>query len=217
MHAPSKKICVFLVDDHLIFRQGLAKLLNQEQDLAVVEEAGHVAEAIPRITEKQPDILILELRLPGADGLELLPQMIQLSPATRSIVFTNSQSERDVVESMRLGARGYALKQHPTSVVLSIIRRVAAGEIWLETRHLEMVLRALDREYKRMAQPQQLSQREKQIVQMVLNGCRNKEIATELRISQKTVKTHLSNIFDKLGVSDRLEMALTVLDKKLLG
>jgi DNA-binding NarL/FixJ family response regulator len=214
----NKKIRVFLIEDHLIFRQSIAEVLQREKDLEVVGQASNAADGLAAVTAAKPDILMLELRLSGTDGLDLLPKLPEAIPAAKTIVFTNAEADRDVVESMRMGARGYIIKKSPTEEILAGIRRVAAGEIVLQTRHLEMLIRALQtRGRNRALGPTQLSPREKQIIQLVLSGYRNKEIGAELKISEKTVKNHLSNIFDKLGVSDRLELALYVLDKKLLG
>ena len=218
MLSAPKKIRVLLIEDHVIFRQGLVEVLNHEKDMTVVGEVSRVSEALPLLTGLKPDILILELRLPGHDGLELLPKVPQLSETTRCIILANSNHERDVVESTRLGSRGYLLKSTPTATILSCIRSVAAGQIWLETQHMEMILTTLREGGRRgSTHPLRLSQREKDVVASVLCGLRNKEIAAELNISEKTVKNHLSKIFDKLGVSDRLELALYVLDKKLLS
>ena len=219
MRPGNQKIRVFLLDDHAVFRQGLSELFRQENDLVVAGEAGNVKDAVPLLARIKPDILLLDLRLPGADGLELLPQMRELSPETRTIVLTGSEEERDVVEAMRLGAHGYVLKHSPTAMILKSIRLVAEREIWLDSRHLQIVLRAFQNNAgrARALTAAQLSPREKQITQLVVSGCKNKQIAHQLSISEKTVKNHLSNIFDKLGVSDRLELVLYAFEKKLLA
>lgn len=216
MQHKNKRIRLFLLEDHVIFRQGLAEILSQEEDFEIVGGAGTVEEAVTLLPKANPDILLLDLRLPGTDGLELLPKMKELSPRTRTIVLTGSEHEKDVEESMRLGAHGYVLKHSPTALILKSIRRVADGEIWLGTRHLEIVLRAFQDHVRHSKEhAAQLSPREKQIIQLVISGCKNKDIAGQLFISEKTVKNHLSNIFDKLGVSDRLELALYAFEKKL--
>ncbi len=218
MQPVPKKVRVLVIEDHVIFRQGLVEILNNEKDLTVVGETSRVDEAIPILTGSKPDVLVLELRLPGEDGLHFLPRVPKISESTRCVVLSNSNNERDVVESARLGARGYLLKSTPTAQVLSCIRAVAGGQIWMETQHMEMILTSLREGGRRgSTHPLRLSRREKDVVSSVLCGLRNKEIAAELNISEKTVKNHLSKIFDKLGVSDRLELALYVLDKKLLS
>jgi DNA-binding NarL/FixJ family response regulator len=217
-HNGSQKIRLFLVEDHLIFRQSLAEVLQREKDLDVVGQCSNANEALAMLPEAKPNIVLTELRFQGMDGLELLAQLPRVAPETRPVVFTESLAERDVLESLRLGARGYAYKKIPTDQIVNCVRRVAAGEVWLQTPQLEVLIRVLQtRGRNRPMSSAQLSPRERQIIQLVLAGCRNREVAKELGISEKTVKNHLSNIFDKLGVGDRLEMALYVLDKKLLG
>jgi DNA-binding NarL/FixJ family response regulator len=216
--ANGQRIRIFLIEDHLIFRQSLAEVLQREKDIDVAGHCSTATEAVELLALAKPDVVLMELRFSGLDGLELLAQLPVLSPKTRAIVFTESQAERDVLESLRLGARGYAYKKIPTTEILDCVRRVAAGEVWLQTMQLEVLIHALqNRGRNRAISPAQLSPRERQIIKLVLAGCRNREVAKELEISEKTVKNHLSNIFDKLGVGDRLEMALYVLDKKLLG
>ncbi len=212
------KILVFLIEDHTIFRQSLTEVLQQEKDIEVVGSSANVTDALMAIPAAKPNVIVTELHFSGLGGLDLLARLPALAPHARTVVFTESLTERDVLESLRLGARGYAYKKIPTGQIVDCVRRVAAGDIWLQTPQLEMLIHLLQtRGRNRAISAAQLSPRERQIIQLVLAGCRNREVATELKISEKTVKNHLSNIFDKLGVSDRLEMALYVLDKKLLG
>jgi len=218
MEPTSPKIGVFLVEDHMIFRQSIAEVFQREKDIEVVGQCATASEALSQIAATKPTVVLTELTFSGMGGLELLAQLAVVSPSSKPIVFSESLSERDLLEALRLGARGYAYKKISTDAILDCVRRVAAGEIWLQTQHLEILVRSLQtRGRNRPVSGAQLSPREKQIIQLVLAGCRNREVAKELAISEKTVKNHLSNIFDKLGVGDRLEMALYVLDKKLLA
>lgn len=207
------KTKVFILDDHVLFRSSLAELLNRERDFEVVGQADHVEDALAALASLQPSLVLVELHLSKGSGLNLLAELAERAPGTKAVVFTNSDQESDVVESMRRGARGYLSKKSPTSQLLQCLHHVAAGNVWLEGRFLEMVLKAL-RTDRRNSNP--VSAREKEIIRLLLTGCRNKEIASLLTISEKTVKNHLSNIFDKLGVKDRLELALLVHTKKLL-
>ena len=204
---------VFVLDDHVLFRSSLTELLNREKDFEVVGQADQVEEALAALPALQPDLVLVELHLSKGSGLQLLADLTERVPRAHAIVFTNADQESDVVESMRRGARGYLSKKAPTSALLDCLHQVASGNVWLEGRFLEMILKAL-RTDRRNATP--VSAREKEIVRLLLTGCRNKEIASLLSISEKTVKNHLSNIFDKLGVKDRLELALLVHTKKLL-
>ena len=123
----NQKIRIFLIEDHLIFRQSLAEVLQREKEFEV-GGCSTAEEAIELLPMAKPDIVLMELRFPGMDGLELLAQLPSLSPKTKAIVFSESKTERDVLESIRLGARGYAYKKIPTTEILDCVRRVAAGE-----------------------------------------------------------------------------------------
>lgn len=216
--ATGHKIGIFIVDDHQIFRQGLIEILKLQKDFGVVGDAGSLKEAVPLLTKSKPDILLLDLRLPSEYGLELMRQIPELSPTTRTIILTGSEEPPDVVEAMRLGARGFVQKHSPTEMILKSIRKVAEGEIWLDSGMTEAVLRAFQAKAPaREANQLQISPRERQIVELVIAGCKNKEIARRLFISEKTVKNHLSNIFEKVGVSDRVELALYVMEKKIFS
>lgn len=219
MSKGQQKIRVFVVDDHQIFRQGLGEILRMEGDFELVGDAGELEQAARLIGRIKPDVLLLDLRLPGQMGLGLLRQMQQISPSTRTIILTGSDDPPDVVDAMRLGARGFVQKHSPTQLILKSIRKVFEGEIWLDSGMTETVLSAFQnkasaRETATAPAPQ-ISPRERQIVELVAAGCKNKEIARRLFISEKTVKNHLSNIFDKVGVSDRVELALYAMEKKL--
>ncbi len=216
MPPSEKRIRLFLLDDHAAFRKSLSEIVRQEKDLEVAGEAGSVREAIPLLARSKPDILLLDLRLPGLHGLELVSRMKDLSPETRILVLTSSAEERDVVDAMRLGAHGVLLKNSPAAMVLKGIRRVADNQIWLDSRQLRFVLNAFQSSAGGPAGTQ-LSRREKEIIELVISGCKNKEIARQLAISEKTVKNHLSSIFYKLGVSGRLELVLYNYEKRSLG
>ncbi len=189
-------------------------MFHREADLEVVGAAAQVPEALAALPAAQPDVVLLELRLTESPGQQLLTQLPQSAPGAAAVVFTNSEEEKDVVEAMRGGARGFLHKKAPTSTLLKCVRQVAAGQIWLENQHLEMVLKALRSD--RRCGVSDLSTREREIVGQLLTGAKNKDIAATLSISEKTVKNHLSNVFDKLGVKDRLELAVMVHNQRLL-
>jgi len=208
------RIKIFLVDDHVLFRSSLTELFHREADLTVVGTAGQVPEALGMLPAAQPNIVLLELNLSESNGQQLLAQLPQVAPAAAPVVFTNTEQEKDVVDAMRAGARGFLHKKAPTTTLLKCVRQVAAGQIWLENRHLEMILKALRND--RRGSTAELSIREREIVGQLLTGAKNKDIAAALSISEKTVKNHLSNVFDKMGVKDRLELALRVHTQKML-
>jgi DNA-binding NarL/FixJ family response regulator len=205
-------IKILIADDHVIFRDGLRKLLDSDDELTVVGEAASGAECIKMLAKLKPDILLLDLRMPDKSGLAVLEEVNFDTVPTRVIVLTAAEDNREVIRAMRLGARGVVLKQSATEVLLKSIHRVHAGEIWLDNRMTAEVINAFSvaRAAPRGEKPL-LSDREKEIVHLVVQGFRNKEIGVKLFIGEQTVKNHLHNIFDKLGVSDRLELALYAL------
>ena len=201
---------ILVADDHAIFRDGLRKLLEGAEDVQIIGEASNGNECVKMLARLKPDILLLDLRMPEKDGLGVLEEINFDTVQTRVIVLTAAEDDRDVVRAMRLGARGVVLKQSASDLLLKSIRKVHDGEIWLDNRMTAEVIDA----FKKSAEAGQrrekplLSDREKEIVQLVAQGFRNREIGEKLFISEQTVKNHLHNIFDKLGVSDRLELAL---------
>jgi two-component system nitrate/nitrite response regulator NarL len=210
-------IRVVIADDHPIFRDGLRKLLDSEDDINIIGEVSNGIECAQMVTKLKPDILLLDLRMPEKDGLTLLEEMNFDSLSTRVIVLTATEDDRDVVRAMRLGARGVVLKQSATELLLRSIHKVYGGEIWLDKRMTAEVMKAFSKSSEggpRREKPL-LSDREKEIVQLVAQGFRNREIGERLFISEQTVKNHLHNIFDKLGVSDRLELALYAIHHRI--
>lgn len=211
-------IRILVADDHAIFRDGLRKLLIGDDQLEIVGEASDGHDCVRLLTKLKPDILLLDLRMPDKDGLAVLEEVNFDSLPTRVIVLTAAEDDRDVIRAMRLGARGVVLKQSATELLVKSIHRVHAGEIWLDNRMTAEVMRAFTKSAEagpRREKPL-LSDREKEIVQLVAQGYRNKEIGEKLFISEQTVKNHLHNIFDKLGVSDRLELALYAIHHRLI-
>jgi two-component system, NarL family, nitrate/nitrite response regulator NarL len=211
------KIKILIADDHVIFRDGLRKLLDSDGELIVVGEASNGAECIKMLGNLKPDVLLLDLRMPDKSGLAVLEEVNFDTVPTRVIILTAAEDERDVLRAMRLGARGAVLKQSATAMLLKSIHRVHAGEIWLDNRMTAAVINALSiaEAAPRGGKPL-VSDREKEIVQLVAQGFHNKQIGVKLLISEQTVKNHLHNIFDKLGVSDRLELALYAIHHRLV-
>lgn len=211
-------IRVVIADDHAIFREGLRKLLEAEADIAVVGEAQSGPECLALAEKLKPDVILLDLKMPEKDGLSVLTELSAQKSAAKAVVLTASEDERDFVETVRRGARGIVLKQAPSEVLLESIRKVHRGEVWIDQRVTAGVMKAVAEAQAvplRRDKPL-LSERELEVVNLVAQGFRNKEIAQKLFISEQTVKNHLHNIFDKLGVSDRLELALYALHHRLI-
>ena len=210
-------IRVLVADDHPIFRDGLRKLLTSDDNITIVGEASNGNEAVQMLAKLKPDLLLLDLRMPDKDGLAVLEEINFDTLPTRVIVLTATEDDRDVIRAMRLGARGVVLKQSATDLLVKSIHKVYGGEIWLDQRMTAEVMKAFSKSSEAGARREKplLSDREKEIVQLVAQGFRNKEIGEKLFISEQTVKNHLHNIFDKLGVSDRLELALYAIHHRL--
>ena len=214
-------IRVLIADDHPIVRDGLAKLLSLEEDVVVVGEASDGCEVLEKVQELDPDVLLLDLRMPNLDGLSALQALQQTNKRTRVIILTASEDKNEFVQAMKLGCSGIVLKQTAPELIVKSIRKVHGGEIWLDSHTTAAVMRQFAAPGEigggsgKSRERSPLSQREREIVQLVAQGYKNKEMAEKMFISEQTVKNHLHNIFDKLGVSDRLELALYAIHKGL--
>jgi len=214
-------IRIVIADDHPIFRDGLRKLLSLEEDFKVVAEARDGKEVLEVLEEHQPDILLLDLKMPGLDGLTALQKLQNSRSKTKVIVLTASEDKNQFVQAMKFGTCGIVLKQTATELLIKSIRKVHAGEIWLDSHTTAAVMRQFSSPMEttplggRDRDRSPLSQREREIVVLVAQGFKNKEMAEKMFISEQTVKNHLHNIFDKLGVSDRLELALYAIHKNI--
>jgi DNA-binding NarL/FixJ family response regulator len=221
----NKMIRIVIADDHPIVRDGLRKLLSLESDMQLVGEAGDGREVIDMVQSLDPDILLLDLRMPSLDGLSALQTLQQTSRRTKVIVLTASDDKNEFVQAMKLGCSGIVLKQTAPELIVKSIRKVYAGEIWLDSHTTAAVMRQFAAPGSEQAvggtpggktrERSPLSAREREIVSLVAQGYKNKEMAEKMFISEQTVKNHLHNIFDKLGVSDRLELALYAIHKGL--
>ncbi|MCI0402508.1 MAG: response regulator transcription factor [Acidobacteria bacterium] len=211
-----ESITVLVADDHTIFRDGLRQLLDAEDDITVVGEARSGSECLTLAERVKPAIVLLDLKMTPMDGFEVLSQLQATGSTAKPIVLTASEDEQDYVEAVRRGARGIVLKAAASDRLLEGIRKVHRGEMWIDQRVAADVMKAMsDPRPVTRAERAQLTAREQEIVSLVAQGFRNKEIADKLSISEQTVKNHLHNIFDKLGVSDRLELALYAIHHKI--
>ena len=220
--APAQTIRVVLADDHPIVRDGLRKLLSLEDDIEVVGEASDGREVVQVVQETRPDVLVLDLRMPYMDGLTTLQALQQLDRKVKVIVLTASEDKNEFVQAMKLGCSGIVLKQTAPDLIVKSIRKVNGGEIWLDSHTTAAVMRqfaspadVVNGSPSKGRERSPLSQREREIVGLVAQGYKNREMAEKMFISEQTVKNHLHNIFDKLGVSDRLELALYAIHKGL--
>src|SRR5579862_1555867 len=216
-----QQVRLVIADDHPIFRDGLRRLLEAEADFKVLGEASDGAEAVKLARSMKPDILLLDLAMPKHPGLEALRDLSTGSATpVRVILLTAAAEKSQIVEALQLGARGVVLKDSATQLLLKAIHTVMSGEYWVgreSVSNLVQYLRTLVQSSSDEARQRKfgLTPRELEIVAAVVAGYSNKEIAEYFKISEDTVKHHLSNIFDKLGVSTRLELALFAVNQAL--
>jgi DNA-binding NarL/FixJ family response regulator len=216
--ATASNIRVLVADDHELFRDGVRKLLESAGNISIVGEAADGIECLRLLEKLKPDILLLDLRMPEKDGLAVLESVNFEAFPTKVIVVTGVEEDHDILRAMRLGARGIVLKRSARDLLVKSIRKVHQGEIWLDNRMTAEVVNTFKKSAEgggRREKPL-LSDREREIVQHVAQGFRNREIGEKLFISEQTVKNHLHNTFDKLGVSDRLELALYAIHHRLI-
>ncbi len=211
---------ILIADDHPIFRDGLRRLLEAEKGFKVVAEACDGVEAVDFARKFQPEILLLDLAMPRRPGLEALRELNHQSAQVRVILLTAAAEREQIVEALQLGARGVVLKDCGTEILMRSIRAVLGGEYWVgrePVSNLLQYLRGLMESSTKLSRQKRfgLTPRELDIVSAVVAGYANREIAEHFKISEDTVKHHLSNIFDKTGVSTRLELALFAVNQSL--
>lgn len=206
-------IRVLLVDDHSVVRAGLRMLIENNPELRVVAEAATPTEALEVTEREQPDIILLDLDLGGDNGSDILPRLLEVTEhKAKAILLTGVQDSESHREAIRRGASGLVKKEHAADTLLKAIHKVNDGEIWLERAMTATVFRdlrngqpSLDTEESKIAS---LTDREHDVIELVGEGLKNKEIASRLYISDSTVRHHLTSIYEKLEVSDRLELVI---------
>jgi NarL family two-component system response regulator LiaR len=216
-------IRVALADDHAVVRQGLRTFLELQDDVEVVGEAADGAEAVELVARTEPDVVLLDLVMPRLDGIEAIKQIRARCPATRILVLTSFADDRTVLPAVRAGAAGYLLKDVQPAELVAAIRTVHSGEALLAPTVATMLVEQLAAEDgangaagERAAGPQ-LTPRELEVLAQLARGRANKAIAFELGVSERTVKTHVSNILAKLGFTDRTQAAVYAVEHGLAG
>jgi DNA-binding NarL/FixJ family response regulator len=210
-------ITVVIADDHPLILDSLERLFALEPDIKVVAQCLDGNAVLPALRAHHPDVLLLDLSMPAMGGLEVLRRMRDEGLATRVVLLTGALDEDQMIEAIGLGVRGVMLKELGPRLIVDCVRKVHAGEQWLE-KHAAG--RALQKMLQREAGTRELAnlvtQRELEIIRMVASGLRNKEIGDKLFISEGTVKIHLHNIYQKLDVKGRMELSVLARDKRLL-
>jgi DNA-binding NarL/FixJ family response regulator len=216
----NKTIRIVIADDHPIFRDGLRRLLEADSRFAVVGEAGDGEAAVAQAARLRPDILLLDLAMPKANGLKALQDLSDLGIHVRSVLLTAAIDADETVTALQFGARGVILKESATQLLYRCLQAVMADEYWVGHERVHDIvqhLRSIARQAEADAVPAgMLTRRELQIVEAIVEGSSNKDIGHQFDLSEQTVKNHLSHIFDKVGVSNRLELALYAVHHKLL-
>ena len=212
MSTASQAVRVLIVDDHLIVREGLRMLIDSQPAMTVVGMASNKKEAFNQLSESSPDLILLDLDLGGEDGLAFLPELREHSKKARVLILTALTDTDLHRKAVKLGAMGVVVKESPADVLIKAIKKVHAGEIWLDRSAMGSLLREMaqqDLEPDSAARRiEKLTARERQVIVLISEGFKNKQIAERLFISETTVTHHLSSIFSKLGVSDRLELVI---------
>ena len=203
-------IRVMVADDHPIVRGGIVALLAAADDLEVVAEASDGVEAVRLAAQHRPDVILMDLRMPGLDGDEATARILAANPSTRVVILTTYESDARILTAIEAGASGYLLKAAPQEEILAGVRSVARGEVALAPSIAAMLVQ-------RVARPTVgLSPRETEVLALVAQGSSNPEIARALHLSEATVKTHLLHVFEKLGVSDRTRAVTRAMELGLL-
>ena len=215
-------IRVLIADDHPVFRQGLLSIFRHETEFKVIGEATDGRQALDLTQKLNPDILLLDLIMPHLTGLETLRELSGSSTPVRTIVLTASIEKEQIAQALQLGARGILLKDASTDVLLAGIRAVMNGQFWVGQDKVTDLVEILRSYMPASGEPKAdrkifgLTARELDVVAAIVSGFTNREIAQKFTISEQTVKHHLRNIFDKVGVSNRLELALFAINHQLV-
>ncbi len=204
-------IRILVVDDHPVVRDGLRGMLQGQPDLAVVGEAADGREALTAVRGHDPDVVLMDLNMPGMDGVEAIRRLAAEHPRVRVLVLTTYDDDLNIVRALESGAIGYLLKDVPREELFRAVRTAARGESVLAPRVAARLLGRL-----RAPEPQAPSERETEVLALVARGLTNRAIARQLRISEATVKTHLVHLFTKLGVDDRTAAVTAALERGLL-
>lgn len=216
----TEPIRILIADDHPIVRDGLRRLLETEPDFQVVGQAADGREAVKLVREVQPEILLLDLSMPRLPGLEVLRELSDSASPVRTILLAAAIEKEQIVEALQMGARGVVLKESATQLLFKGIRTVMAGQFWVGREKVSDLVAALrglvasagEKPDKNFG----LTRRELEIVSTIVAGYTNRDIAQKFSLSEDTVKHHLTHIFDKLGVSSRLELAMFAVNHRIV-
>ncbi len=209
-------IRVVIADDHPLFREGVAHSLAGEPDLAVVGQASDGEEAVERVTAVTPDILLLDIAMPGQGGIETVRRISATCPTVRTIMLTVSEDQDDLMDALKAGARGYVLKGVSARELANVVRAVAGNEVYISPALAGGIL--FEMTHAKPIDPlDELTERERQILHLVGEGLTNREIGERLHLAEKTIKHYMTSVLQKLHVRSRVEAALFIQERDLNG
>jgi DNA-binding NarL/FixJ family response regulator len=212
----AKQARVLIADDQTLFRTGLARLLAEDSRVDVVGQAADGAEAVALALKLKPDVVLMDLKMPNVDGIEATRQLVAADPSVNVLILTTFEADNYVIQALKAGARGYVLKDSQASAIVSSIVAVMAGERVMASAVANRVLEMLTGTTTPKEFYDGLTVREIEILKLVANGMANKQIAFRLKISEKTVRNHVSNMYEKLGIYDRSQAVLYAVRKGLV-
>jgi DNA-binding NarL/FixJ family response regulator len=210
-------IRILIADDHPVVREGLMSMLNRQEDFEVVGEAKNGVEAVNKAKELAPNVVLMDLRMPELDGVEAIRQIKAARPSTQIIILSTYSDDEYIFRGIEAGARAYLLKDAPREELFKAIRTVYRGESLIQPVVASKLLARLTELSRRAPSGEELSERELEVLRLMAKGSANKEISAQLSISQSTVKTHISSIFQKLGVNDRTGAVTEALKKGIIS
>ena len=209
-------IKILIADDHPVVREGLNAMLSREVDFKVIGEAKDGAEAVSKVKELKPDVVLMDLRMPEMDGVEAMRQIRSIDADVKFIILTTYSDDDYIFSGIEAGARAYLLKDAPRDELFKAIRAVYKGESLIQPVVASKLLDRFSQLSRRTPSGEELSEREIEVLCLMAKGAANKEISAELKIAQSTVKTHITNIFQKLEVNDRTEAVTQAIKKGLI-
>ncbi|MFI5282420.1 MAG: response regulator [Candidatus Dormibacterales bacterium] len=216
MSLTTKAVRVLVVDDQTLFRTGLTSLLNEDERVEVVGQGVDGADAVKQAVRLKPDVILMDLKMPNLDGIEATRQIMEALPGSKVLILTTFETDSQVIQALKAGASGYVLKDSTASAIVSSIVAVMAGERVMASAVANRVLEMLTGTTTPKEFYDGLTNREIEILKLLANGMANKQIAYRLKISEKTVRNHVSNTYEKLGIYDRSQAVLYAVRKGLV-
>ncbi len=210
------KIRILIADDHSMVREGLKQLVELEEDIIVVAQAGNGSEAIEKIIEYKPDVVLLDINMPEMNGLEVLSYLSENDIEAKVLILTIHNEVEYLYKAVEIGVKGYVLKDSESDVLIRAIRSVNEGDTYIQPNMASQLFKKMNNEETASVQNSRLTKREIEVLKLITEGMLNKEIAHRLCISEKTVKNHVSNIFKKIEVSDRTQAAVFAIKNQIV-